>query len=378
MRICMISDDFLPATTGVGVHVQTIAAELARRRHDIAVVTCKRPDAPPGDEWKGVAVERVPSLKTLGFYQGLPSARALRGIMLKHRTAIVHYHYLSLMLVRAFKVARELGLRHLYTYHMPVEVLTAPLPMRPFRHLIFDAHVHYCNRFDRILVPAAGLVDTLRHYGITTPVFYLSNPVGFTGADAASSEPSRFTVFYAGRLGVEKNLPFLLAAIARLSAQPGVQVALRIAGDGPLRRELRQEVARLGIQASVEFLGQLDHPALAREYAGCSVFVLPSRLETQGLVAMEAMCFGKPVIVTDAIISARELVDEGHNGFIVELDSVDELADRLLQLHRDADLRRRMGVAGRQKAQRYTVCAIVDELEAHYRQLDSRAVSAAR
>lgn len=362
----MISDDFLPGATGVGTHLQTITQELARRSHEVRVITARRPDAPPDTEWNGVTIHRTASLRMLGFYQALPSTRFIHRILAVHRVEIVHYHYLSLMLMQAYRAAAQLGLKHIYTYHMPVELLTAPLPMRPLKGTIFRLHVDYCNRFDRILVPASAMMDELAGYGITTPTSFLSNPVAFSGGEAVATDPPIFTILYAGRLGAEKNVSYLLRSFERLRAAHGAGVRLRIAGDGPLRGELVKECETLDITNAVSFLGKVDHRALANEYANCSVFVLPSRLETQGLVAMEAMCFGKPVIVTDGIVSARELVDEGVNGYIVPLDSVPVMVDRLDRLFADPPLRQRLGKAGIEKSRTYSVGAIVDVLEHHY------------
>ena len=119
----------------------------------------------------------------------------------------------------------------------------------------------------------------------------------------------------------------------------------------------------------IEFLGFLDHPTLARYYAASDVFVLPSLVETQGLVAMEAMRFARPVIVTRAIVSADELVEHGVNGFIVDPDSVEDLSDRLGQLAAAPALRAAQGKASRVRADAYRPELVVDATEAAYRDM---------
>ena len=102
-----------------------------------------------------------------------------------------------------------------------------------------------------------------------------------------------------------------------------------------------------GIGERVMFMGHVEHTEMPQYYAGADVFVLPSLVETQGMVAIEAMFFAKPVIVTDRIISATELVDDGVNGFVVDHTSVQELAKKLTLLSDDAELRNRMGEASK-------------------------------
>ena len=127
--------------------------------------------------------------------------------------------------------------------------------------------------------------------------------------------------------------------------------------------------AQLGIQGNVKFLGFLDHPTLARYYAACDVFVLPSLVETQGLVAMEAMRFSRPVIVTKAIVSAQELVEDGVNGFIVDPDSVPDLTHRLMTLAASPALRQSMGAASHVRAEAYRPELVVAATESAYREV---------
>jgi glycosyltransferase involved in cell wall biosynthesis len=90
-------------------------------------------------------------------------------------------------------------------------------------------------------------------------------------------------------------------------------------------------------------------------------------IETQGMVAMEAMWFGKPVVVTDQIVSAAEIVEHGISGYIVDPSSAEDLTARLTTLATDPALRDRMGGVGRQRAQAYRPESVADALEEVYR-----------
>ena len=82
--IAMITDDFLPAITGVGVHVQKMSREMAARGHRVTVVTTRRKGQPADENWEGVKVYRVFSIPVVGFYQALPSLRTLRRIFFQN------------------------------------------------------------------------------------------------------------------------------------------------------------------------------------------------------------------------------------------------------------------------------------------------------
>lgn len=370
LSICMVSDDFLPAMTGVGTHVKLVAPELVRRGHKVCVITTRRHGEPEVEHWEGVTIYRVRTLKAYGFYQALPSQATVRQIFEAAKPDVVHHHYVGFMMRQVCVIAESLKLPQVSTYHFSAEVLTQPLPMRPFRGLIRRLMVNFNNRFDLIVAPSQNLARQISAEGVHTPVRYITNPVVF--GDSAGVVPaeraSNFTVLYAGRLGPEKNISYLVKAFSVvLKTEP--KAILWIAGSGPEGPALQSLCGQLGIARQVKFLGFLDHPTLARYYAACDVFVLPSLMETQGLVVMEAMWFSRPVIVTRAIVSADELVDHGVNGYVVNPDSVEDLTQRLQTLASDTTLRTAMGAASRVRSGAFMPEYVVDALEASYRAL---------
>ncbi len=369
LSICMLSEDFLPAATGVGIHLQSVTVHLAGLGHQVTVLTTRRPGEPEFEVWRGVRVYRVRTVRVFGFYQAVASSATLRGLLDWIRPDVVHCHYLGFMLLRAGPVIRKRGWAHTYTYHMTADHLTQPWPMRPLRRWIERAIVEYCNGTDLVIAVSRNLADSLvAQRRIHTPVRYISNPVDFPAVESIEPAPrgAGFAVMFAGRLDPEKNIPFLLRGFKRLLDHvPGA--VLWIAGAGAQRPRLQRWVLEEGLAANVEFLGFLDRPELLRRYAACDVFVLPSLVETQGLVAMEAMHLGKPVIVARTVVSADELVDEGRNGYLVGQDADEELADRLMRLAADPALRASMGAAGRRKAVAYAPAGIAAQLAQAYR-----------
>lgn len=367
LSICMVSDDFLPAATGVGIHVQIVSKELARLGHRVSVIASRRDGQPEFEIWNGVRVYRTFTVKLYGYYQAMPSRSTIRRILAENAPDIIHYHYLGVLLKRTRAVARSLDVRNVYTYHMTADHLTQPLPMKPFRGLISRQIRDFCNGCDLVLAPSQKLVQQIESDGVTTPALYLSNPIELDDR-LCSVEPSDkrgFTVLFAGRLAPEKNIPYLLHAFAKFSgACPNSE--LWLAGEGDQEKRLKTQCRELGIEERVKFLGFLDRAQLSSRYAAADVFVLPSLVETQGMVAMEAMQFGVPVIVSDRIVSARELVDDGGNGFLVSPESVDDLAGKLFLLSRDEALCIELGARGRQKAEGFAPGRIVGQLVGHY------------
>ena len=366
----MVSDDFLPAMTGVGIHIKLVAPELARRGHRISVITSRRKGEPEIEQWGGVTIYRVFTIQVYGFYQALPSAATVRRIFGRANPDLVHHHYVGIMMRQVCRVAESLKLRQVSTYHFSAEVLTQPLPMRPLRGLIRRLMVSYNNRFDLVIAPSQNLAKQIANEGVLSKVQYITNPVVFGDSSgvAPAERTTGFTILYAGRLGPEKNIGYLIKGFAALLKNVPDAV-LWIAGRGPEGPALEGLCSQLGLSDKVKFLGFLDHPTLARYYAACDVFVLPSIQEAQPLVAMEAMWFGRPVIVTRAIVAAEEMVDQGVNGYIVDPDSVDDLTGRLQVLAAEPATRAAQGGASRRRASAYQPELVVDALEVAYREV---------
>jgi glycosyltransferase involved in cell wall biosynthesis len=169
-------------------------------------------------------------------------------------------------------------------------------------------------------------------------------------------------VLFAGKL-IDKKQPLrLIEAFARVRAQR--PCALLIAGDGPLRGEAERLVAAFGLP-DVRFAGFLNQGELPDAYAAADVFVLPSRLhETWGLVVNEAMNFALPVVVSDKVGCAEDLVRHGANGFVVRHDVTGELAQAIETLVSDAELRARFGAVSRRIIDRYSIEACADGIVA--------------
>jgi glycosyltransferase involved in cell wall biosynthesis len=164
---------------------------------------------------------------------------------------------------------------------------------------------------------------------------------------------SGVVLLFVGRL-VEayKNVSFLLRGFQRLG-KSGAEVSLALVGDGPDRDKYEDMIKSKNI-SGVRFLGEMDHERLCRVYAASDIMVLPSRSETWGLVLNEAMEFGLPLVVSDAVGAGPDLVHPGENGFIVPSGDEGALVKALEKLANDPGLRTRMGEASRRIVEHFS------------------------
>jgi glycosyltransferase involved in cell wall biosynthesis len=161
-------------------------------------------------------------------------------------------------------------------------------------------------------------------------------------ANTAAPDPSKFTVLSVCRFYPRKRLDILLRATALLRDRIP-QLEIRIVGGGPEYRRLRQLSAELHIEATLKWVGDVSAEDLAAEYNRSDVFCLPSIQEGFGIVFLEAMAAGKPIVAARAA-AVPEVVHNG--GVLVDPEDAEALGEAILCLYRDPDLRKSLGMAG--------------------------------
>jgi glycosyltransferase involved in cell wall biosynthesis len=169
----------------------------------------------------------------------------------------------------------------------------------------------------------------------------------------AAPQPEKFTVLTVGRFYPRKKLHLLLTAAGRLRHEiPALE--FRIVGDGPERRKLHTLWREMHLQYTVRWLGDLSAEDLAREYNRCDVFCLPSVQEGFGIVFLEAMAAGKPIVAANAA-AVPEVIPQG---LLVKPENGDALVEGLRRIHGDAALRGRLAEAGKVAVERYDAARV--------------------
>jgi glycosyltransferase involved in cell wall biosynthesis len=221
------------------------------------------------------------------------------------------------------------------------------------------------RRADRVITTSEYCADRIAfHYNVPRPNIAIV-PEGIDvrawTAALAEAEPrsdQRPTILCVARQYPRKHVADLLRAFARLRRWlPDAR--LRLVGDGPEHAALRSLAAELGIADATTFLGSIADHEVKREYAHCDVFCLPSVQEGFGIVFLEAMTAGKPIVATTAA-AMPEVVCHGETGVLVPPGDVQSLAGALLLLLTDHDRRRQYGNAARDRVTRYDWARVAD------------------
>ena len=169
---------------------------------------------------------------------------------------------------------------------------------------------------------------------------------------------------YIGRVAHEKNIDFLVKVFVQVR-RTVPSALLVIAGEGPAREGLKAQVARLGLQKDVCFAGYLDrNTGLLDCYAAADVFVFASRTETQGLVLLEAMAQGAPIVST-AELGTRSILRPGSGALVVD-EHLEAFAAAVVRVLQDAELRRDLAERGRNYARTWSSAAMARRLSELY------------
>lgn len=377
MRILMISDVYFPRINGVSTSIQIFIRALEKRDHNITLIA---PDYDENDD-SSVNLIRVPSRKLIID----PEDRMMNMRWVMNRLEQLRHDHYDLIHVQTpfiahylgLKLARQLRLPVIETYHTYFEeYLYNYIPWLPRAALRLGARIFsrtQCNSVSHVIVPSAPIEQALRGYGIVTPMTIV--PTGLELEKFSEGDGQRFRArynipmnrpmaLYVGRMVHEKNIRFLLQAMHRaITEMPGLLFVM--AGEGPAEAWARRWVELNGLQDNIHFVGYLQRETTLLDcYRAADVFVFASRTETQGLVLLEAMAFGTPVVST-AVLGTKTVLSHGH-GALIAKEEVEDFSDKVLRLLRDETASKTLSKSALSHAREWSIDNMIERKLAVY------------
>ncbi|MBK1649457.1 glycosyltransferase [Rhabdochromatium marinum] len=384
MRVLMISDVYFPRVNGVSTSIQTFAREFAAAGHEVTLIA---PDY--GEQ----SAEPFAVIRIASHYLPFdPEDRVLRWGRLRACRAsladagfdLVHVHTPFLAHYAGLALARHLEVPVIESYHTFFEqYLDKYVPLVPGAWLRYAARrfsTSQCQRVDALAVPSQAMLKVLRGYGIDTPAEVVPTGIelrqfhqepgriqGLRFRQRYAIDPERPLLVHVGRLAYEKNVEFLLRVLVKVK-QSCPQVLLAIAGEGPARAMLEGLARTLGLSEQVRFLGYLRRDGTLEDcYSAGDAFIFASRTETQGLVLLESMALGTPVVST-AVMGSAEVLVQGEGCLIAEEDE-NHFAAQVLRVLNDAQLRQRLSERGLAYAKGWSAPALAERMLRFYQQV---------
>lgn len=368
LRIALVTQSYYPAFGGVSEHVHHLAGALEERGHAVTIVTARFAGTADGT---GAArrVVRIGRGVSVPFHGGRSHlvvgwglGRKLGRVLGEGRFDIVHAHS-PLVPTLPLLALRTRGARAVGTFHTAGDPARYEMAGPPLRRLLrsLDAGIAVSEPARQFAARFYGGPLTVIPNGIDLERFH---------PNGAAPRPGPRIVLCVGRLENRKGHSVLLDAFARLeSGRPG-RAVLVVAGDGPLAARLRGQAARLP-PAAVRFAGAVSPEMLPGIYRSADLFVAPAlRNESFGIVLLEAMASGLPVIASD-IPGYRGVL--GEDACFVKAGDPADLVRALDALLEDPARRQDLARAGRARAARFGWIEVAERVESLYREALGRS-----
>jgi Glycosyltransferase len=398
MKVVMFTDAYWPRVNGVTVSVDSFSRALIRAGHQVVVICSFYPDSQTIGCMSTPVMEkrerdtdptiiRVPSYpvfiskedRMAKFHKWFWVSKQLNAL----QPDVIHVNSEFVIGEFGFNYAKLHGVPLVYTFHTLWEDYAVNyIPYVPEFILRFFARgitKNMARRADTVIAPTSQIQEVLKRYKIKKPVHLLPTGIDPELFRNDSSRVKEFrgkleTAFpalagkrillFAGRIGKEKNLSFLLRLLPAI-VKKHPEVVLLVAGNGPDLSFFQEEAGEIGVADSCVFSGYLDRKDLALTYALSDIFVFPSRTETQGLVTIEAMLSGLPVVAIGEM-GTITVMGGDNGGFMVKNDP-EEFTARVLDLLEDPELYRKKVAEAKKHARSWTIDTMTVRLEKIYR-----------
>lgn len=381
MRILAFNYEYPPLGGGGGVVFQAMYDELAKR-HDVTIVTSGHGELPRIESRDGQEVHRVPvlgrdKLATASFSSMLSyvpaSWRCGKRLLSEDRFDIINTHFAvptgpaPQVLSEYFRVPNVLSLHggDIYDPSKKMSPHRVPLVRAVVRRLIARATRVVAQSNDtrdnaRAYYRAQRLIDVIP-LGIKTPAPPLRDRA------AVGIEPDRFVLITIGRIVARKGIDALLEVMRRLDDPRDLLI---VVGRGPLLPELQEKARALGVASRVRFTGRISEDEKWKLLAASDLYASTALHEGFGLVFLEGMHAGLPVVCHDSG-GQRDFLEDGRTGGVVPLGDVERFADAVRRLKTDAALRARCSEFNRARVAEYTIERCASRYEALFQEVMS-------
>ena len=367
MKIAIFTDAYWPRINGVTVSVDSFSHALVKAGQKVLIVCPLYPKTDNNSvlDKKDSAAENEPQIIKIPSVPVFVSKEDRLGKFGKwfwvfkqvenFDPDIIHINTEMVIAEFGFLYAKIHNLPVIYTFHTMWEDYTPHyFPMFPssmVKYVTRRVLENVIKRSYRVIVPTSQIELTVRDYEPNTQTFLLPTGIDPKIFEHDKEESAAFRerleelfpqlkgkriLLFAGRVVKEKNIGFLLNILPEILAKHP-DVILLIAGNGPDQGFIREEAKKKGIEDNCVFTGYFDRNDLALVYAISEVFVFPSLTDTQGLVTLEAMLSGTPVVAIGAL-GTLTVMGGDNVGFMVKDDPV-EFTGRVLELLDNPELR---------------------------------------
>lgn len=395
MKIAMFTDAYYPRINGVTVSVHSYATELSKIGHKVTVVCLEYTeeqqknsffDEKSNDKKSPFKIVRIPSAPLLFSKEDrmvrLDKWYRIKKAMDDFEPDVIHINSEWTIGYLGALYAHHRQVPFVYTFHTMWEDYLANyvvfLPSISMKALGKNIVKFYLKRADEIIAPTKRIAAVVGEYGITKDVDILPTGIpddkfqisAFRQRKILSQLYKKFPnlkgkkiLLFAGRIVKEKNLAFLYDVLEKVQMEIP-KTALLFVGSGPYEEELHALAESRGLEKSVACTGYVPSSDMVYFYKIAQVFTFPSKTETQGLVTVEAMLSGLPVVAIGEL-GTVDVMQGDHGGFMVK-DDCEEFSRKVTVLLKDSQLHRQKSEEAVKWAQKWKISNLTPQLVKDY------------
>ncbi len=379
MRILQICQSYPPMISGAALAAARLAEGLAAEGHEVLVIAASDRREGYSTQNGRLRIERLPSRPNPARVNQrflLWPQRAINRLVHAFNPDIIHLHEPLLLGICGLRAARSLNIPVVLTLHqLPwfVAKYTPSFWGSPIRFdwLLWQYGRWFLSQCAAVIAPAKPVATVIRQHTRRT-AHIIPNGADlqhFQAAPRTDDEadrlrqryglpPDKPVLLHVGRLDIDKNVDAVIQAAALVMQR--LDAELLVVGDGCRRPALTRQCEQLGIAARSHFTGFVSPDGeLPGLYRLASIFMIASDIETFGIVILEAMACALPVVAVQAT-SIPDLVDDRRSGFLVPLNDVAGMADKLAWLLQNPEQAKRMGLAGREISLQFSHEALIE------------------
>lgn len=367
LRVGVFTNNYLPFIGGVPISIERLRRGLHALRDSVLIVAPRYKDQPKNED----NVLRVPSLLAMGEKREFRLAniflKRIRTRLKIFQPDVIHLHHPFWLGSLGLYIGRWLKVPVIYTYHTRLEHYAhfVPLPGKLFRNLISHALIkRFANKCDAVIVPTYSTEEYLRMIGVKSPTFVQPTGIEYQRFQEVSDEDvSRLresldlqdeTVFISvSRLSNEKNIDFMIDAVDALRQRSDRPFRFLMIGEGHQRDRLQQRIDELDLNQHFTLVGAVPPEDMATWYHLGDAFLFASKSETQGMVILEAMAAGLPVVAVRSS-GIDDVVRQDFNGFKTP-EKQDQWCEKVQLLLEDEALRNKLAANALTFAADYSV-----------------------
>lgn len=383
MKIIISTESYYPTISGVAVFSRYLALGLVERGHEVHVICPSTRFETFDEKDEGILVHRIRAVKNpfrpklkVSF---LPKGDVWR-IMNKINPDIVHIQDPTSICTQVLKYCNSHHIPVVATNHFSFEYVLSYLPwlkpLHPMLANILESHlIKFYNKCNFLTFPSETIMEQFNCKKIHTKSVAISNGVNLDqffpsfNVDEIRLKyhlPLNPIIIHVGRLDQDKSADIIIKGFSKVNPKTGAH--LLMIGDGNDLKKLKKLAEKLKVGHSTTFTGFVGHGELPQLYQLSTAFTTASTIETQGIVALEAMASGLPLVVPKAG-ALPELVEEGVNGYLFKADDAESMGIKLNKIIEDLSRAKKMGEKSLEMVESHEVKKCYDRFENIYKDL---------